>query len=88
MECIISSHIHNVERTRMEKRGDITTHDMFILNRTCHPSYDSHTENACIRHVASNREDGIHGIDHSINPHILVMRHSTRMKHVAYGAGN
>jgi hypothetical protein len=51
MECILASRIGNAERTRMAKRGDITTHDLFILNRTRHPSYDSHTESARIRHV-------------------------------------
>ena len=53
--------------TRMAKRGDITTHDMFILNRTSHPSYASHTESCtCIKHVSVQREDRVHGIDFPI----------------------
>jgi hypothetical protein len=31
-----------VECTRITKRGDITTHDIFILNRACHPIYDTY----------------------------------------------
>jgi hypothetical protein len=52
MESILASHIRNAQRTRMAKRGDITTHDMFILNSTCHPSYALHTESAHMKHVA------------------------------------
>jgi hypothetical protein len=40
MKCILALHIRHAESTRIAKRGDITTHDMFILNRACHPSYD------------------------------------------------
>jgi hypothetical protein len=40
MECILASHIQHAECARMTKHGDITTHDMFILNRACHPPYD------------------------------------------------
>jgi hypothetical protein len=53
MECIIALHIRTAERTRVAKRGDITTHDMFVLNRARHPSYDSHTKSARIRHVSN-----------------------------------
>jgi hypothetical protein len=73
--------------TRVAKRGDITTHDMFILNRTCHPLYALHTESARIKHVASNREDRIRGMDRPIDPRILVMQHNTRMKYVAKNSG-
>jgi hypothetical protein len=52
MECILASHIRNVEQTRMVKCGNITTHDMFILNGARHPSYDLHTESTHIKHVS------------------------------------
>jgi hypothetical protein len=83
MECIPASHIRHVECTRMAKRGDITTHDMFILNRACHPLYDSHTESTSIRHVSNQTRRWDRGIDHCINPRIPVMRRSTRIRHVA-----
>jgi hypothetical protein len=51
MECVLASHIRNVECTRMAKRGDITTPDMFILNRTHHHLHDLHTEYARLKHV-------------------------------------
>jgi hypothetical protein len=37
----------------MAKHGDITTHDMFILNRACNPSYDSHMESTRIKHMSN-----------------------------------
>jgi hypothetical protein len=52
MECILASHNLNAERTRKVKCGDITNHDMFILNRTCHPSHDLHTESTHIKHMS------------------------------------
>jgi hypothetical protein len=50
-------------------RGDITTHDMFILNRACHPSYDFIWKAHVWNTWATRWEDGIRWIDHSINPH-------------------
>jgi hypothetical protein len=54
----------------MTKRGDITTHDMFILNRACYPSYDFIWKAHVYNTWATRREDRINGMDHSINPPI------------------
>jgi hypothetical protein len=71
MECILASHIsRHAECTRMTKRGDITTHDMFILNRACHPSYDFIWKAHVYNTWTTRREDGINGMDHSTNPRI------------------
>jgi hypothetical protein len=52
-EWSVSLHIRHAECTRMAKCGDITPHDMLILNRACHPSYVFHTESARRRHVSN-----------------------------------
>ena len=70
MEYIPLRIIQNaVSCTRMAKRGDITTHDMFLLNRTSHPSHAIHAEScARMKHVGVQREDRVHGIDFPIIP--------------------
>jgi hypothetical protein len=51
-----------------DKRGNITTDDMFIFNRACHPLYDFIWTAHVWKTWATIREDGIRWIDHSINP--------------------